>query len=163
MHLGDWIGVAGLFVSIVGFGVAIWQLVKTANASIATLDATRETERRIKDNHLLVLLPQFRALETELDHAVDKKDKELTRRMLKSYADYATGLAENLKGQDQVDETLIGKLDTFARQASLAKAAVYEAPPGRDFKELTKDVRGRLSELSVEIERLSARLQFSSH
>ena len=32
MKVGDWISLAGLVISVIGFSVAIWQLIRTANA-----------------------------------------------------------------------------------------------------------------------------------
>jgi hypothetical protein len=33
MTVGDWISLTGLVVSVIGFSVVIWQLIRTANAS----------------------------------------------------------------------------------------------------------------------------------
>jgi hypothetical protein len=35
MKVGDWISLAGLVISVIGFSVTIWQLIRTANASEA--------------------------------------------------------------------------------------------------------------------------------
>jgi hypothetical protein len=35
MTVGDWISLAGLMISVIGFSVVIWQSVRTANASMA--------------------------------------------------------------------------------------------------------------------------------
>ena len=35
MRVGDWISLAGLVISVIGFSVAIWQLIRIANASKA--------------------------------------------------------------------------------------------------------------------------------
>src|SRR5580692_8265065 len=102
MHADDWIGLAGLVVSVVGFGVAIWQLIRTANASVATLNAVERTEKRMALNHLLVLLPQFRLLENDLDYAAQEDDRSLARRSLVSYAHFAAEVATILGGQSGV-------------------------------------------------------------
>jgi hypothetical protein len=44
MRVGDWISLAGLAVSVVGFSVAIWQLIRIANASKA--DQASQQARR---------------------------------------------------------------------------------------------------------------------
>jgi hypothetical protein len=69
MKPGDWISVAALIVSVIGFTFTIWQLVRTANAAEATKRAIERTEKRMALNHLLVLLPQFRLIENDLDPA----------------------------------------------------------------------------------------------
>ena len=35
LKVGDWISLAGLGISVIGFSVVIWQLIRTANASEA--------------------------------------------------------------------------------------------------------------------------------
>ena len=75
MNLSDWLGVAGLGVSVIGFGVAIWQLIRTANAAVATREAVERTEKRMAINHLLILLPQFRIVEGELDRAAEEDER----------------------------------------------------------------------------------------
>ena len=35
LRVGDWISLAGLVISVIGFSVAIWQLIRIANASKA--------------------------------------------------------------------------------------------------------------------------------
>jgi hypothetical protein len=35
MTVGDWISLAGLMISVVGFSVVIWQSIRTANGSVA--------------------------------------------------------------------------------------------------------------------------------
>lgn len=45
MKVGDWISLAGLVISVIGFSVAIWQLIRIAKASEAdqaSLRANRE-------------------------------------------------------------------------------------------------------------------------
>lgn len=41
LKVGDWISLAGLVISVVGFSVVIWQLIRTASASEADQAAHR--------------------------------------------------------------------------------------------------------------------------
>jgi hypothetical protein len=50
MKVGDWISLAGLVVSIIGFSVVIWQLIRIANASQA--DQASDQANREKVNSL---------------------------------------------------------------------------------------------------------------
>lgn len=151
MKAGDWIALTGLIVSVVGFAIAIWQLVRTANAAEATKRAIERNEKRMAINHLLVLLPQFRLIENDLDAAAQEDDRGLARRSLVAYAHFASEVAAILQSQDKVDQVLVTDLRVSATQASQAKAALIDAPGGKNTKQLTKDIRDKLSGLSVHI------------
>jgi hypothetical protein len=162
MTAGDWIGLAGLVVSVVGFVIAIWQLVRTANATEATRRAVERTEQRMAVNHLLILLPQFRLIENDLDAAAQEDDRGLARRSLIAYSHFAAEVATILQGQNGTDQTLVTDLRTSATQASQAKATLIDAPNGKSTKALTKDVRERISGLSVHIGTLVANYQITT-
>lgn len=162
MKPGDWISAAGLVVSVIGFAIAIWQLARTAKASEATRFAIERTEKRMALNHLLVLLPQFHLIENDLDRAAEDNDRALARRALVSYSRFAAEVATILKGQDTVDQTLIIDLQSSAREASRAKASLIDAPSTRHTKQLTKEVRERISGLSVHIGAIATNYQISS-
>ena len=162
MKMGDWLSLAGQVVSVIGFGVAIWQLMRTANASIETKKAVERTEQRMALNHLLVLLPQFRQLENDLDHAAQEDDRPLARRTLVSYAHFATEVAAILQGQDKVDESLVTELRSTARDASRAKGALIDTPKCRDTRQLTKEARDAIASLSMHINTIATTYQIST-
>jgi hypothetical protein len=159
MKAGDWIGLAGLVVSVVGFAIAIWQLVRTAKAAEATQVAVERAENRMALNHLLVLLPQFRLIENDLDAAAQEDDRGLARRSLVAYAHFAAEVAAILEGQSKYDNTLVVDLRGSASQASQAKAALIDTPSGKSTKQITKEVRARLSDLSVHLGTLATSYQ----
>jgi hypothetical protein len=162
MNLGDWLGIAGLAVSVVGFAVAIWQLVRTANATVATRQAVERTEKRMAINHLLILLPQFRIIEGELDRAAEEDDRQLASRALVSYAHYASEAAAILSSQSNADQTLVTDLRSSSREASLAKGILIDASRNKSTKVLTKDIRERMASLSLHVGSLSASYQMTT-
>ena len=162
MDLGDWLGVADLGVTVIGFGVAIWQLVRTANATVATRQAVERTEKRMAINHLLVLLPQFRIVEGELDRAAEEDDRQLACRALVSYAHYASEAAAILSSQNNADQTLVTELRSSSREASRAKGIIIDAPRTKSTKALTKDIRDRMAGLSLHVGSLSANYQMTT-
>jgi hypothetical protein len=162
MDLGDWLGIAGLAVSVVGFAIAIWQLVRTANATVATRQAVERTEKRMAINHLLILLPQFRIVEGELDRAAEEDDRQLACRALVSYAHYASEAAAILSGQSNADQSLITELRSSSREASLAKGMIIDAAKSKSTKILTKDIRERMAGLSLHVGALSASYQLTT-
>lgn len=162
MNLSDGLGVAGLAVSVVGFSLAIWQLKRTANAASATRKAIERTEKRMALNHLLVIIPQFRILENDLDRAAEDNDRSLARNALVSYAHFASEVATILESQVPPDHTLISDLRGSSREASLVKASMIDAPDLENTRELTKGIREQMSGLSLHIGSLATRYQISS-
>ena len=47
MRVGDWISLAGLVISIIGFGVVIWQLIRIAIASQADQASDRASREEV--------------------------------------------------------------------------------------------------------------------
>ena len=60
------LGVAGLLVSVVGFGVAIWQLVRTRRAAEAAREAVTKATRRL---HLLTAVADTSELSARIEMA----------------------------------------------------------------------------------------------
>ncbi|WBB97273.1 hypothetical protein O7543_18200 [Solwaraspora sp. WMMA2080] len=150
-----------LLVSLVGFGLTIWQLRRTANAAEATQRAVERTETRMALNHLLVLLPQFRVLETELDFAVQDEDRKMAMKVLASYAQIASQVAGLIDGRDGIDKDLMGKLERASRDASLTKARIINEPT-RTVRLITKDFRSTTADLAAFIGSLASRFSLES-
>ncbi len=161
MTKSDWISLAGLIVAIIGFAATISQLVRTAKASEATKVAVERTERRMAMNHLLVLIPQFRILETDLDSAADENDRRLAIRALVAYSHIASEVAGLLRNQDSVDDVLVDRLALSARNASMAKANLINNPK-QPAKSVTRDFRSELADVSMYLGTLVGQFKISS-
>jgi len=148
MAVSDWIGIAGLLVSIVGFWLAIVQLRRTAKATKATADNIKQTLHRMNINHMLVLLPQLRLIENDLDQAAEDEDRRLAQRTLISYAHTASQVASLLQGSETTsDVELIQKLRSSARKASQAKAQLVSSSRV-SVKAAIKDVLGEVGDVT---------------
>lgn len=143
----DWIS---LSVSVVGFALTIWQLTRTAKASIATRVAVESTERRMALNHLLVLLPQFRMIETDIDNAARENDYSLAIRALVTYTHTASEVAGLLRGKQGVDQSVVASLEESSRLASKTKAEIVD-DKRKYVKTVTKVFRARLVDVTSEI------------
>lgn len=152
---------ASLAITALGFTGTIWQIVRAAKASEETRDAVQRTEHRMALNHLLVLLPQLRVLESDLDAAAEDNDRHMTRRALATYSHVASEVAGILEQQDEVDPTIPGQLKESARKASQAKAELISdgrlAP-----KSATRPFREELSEIISQIGALVGRFRLDS-
>lgn len=161
LGLGDWLSAAGLLVSIVGFTLAIQQLRKTTSAAVATQQAIKSTSNRLSLNHLLVLLPQLRMIEGDLDAAAADDDARLAVRSLVAYSHTATQVASLLGREDaSAHADLIAKLLETSRQASTAKSKlVTSGGQGKPVKVLTRTALQSIGNLSSEAAGLAAKIQ----
>lgn len=140
----------GLLVTGGGFYLAWSQLKRTADAAEASADAMRRTEHRMALNHLLVLLPQFRLIESDLDLAAQDGDRKLAIKALVSYAYVASEVAVMLENYEGVDEAFIEELRNTAAAATDAKSNLVSnartSPKGA-----AKDVLPRIGQVSMRL------------
>lgn len=155
LSLADWLAVVGLVIAVAGFSLTIWQLVRTARATEATKLAIERTEKHMAASYLLVLLPQFRIIESDLDSAAMDDDRRLAMRALRTYADVASEVQSLLRSQTGIDDSLLNKLQTTAQAASLTKASIVDNP-GRATKSLTREFRSELAEITAYVGGLTA-------
>lgn len=146
MTLSDWIGLIGLLVSIFGFTLAIVQLRRTANATEATAEKIEQTLDRLSVNHILVLLPQLRLIENDLDHAAEYDDRRLAQRALISYAHTAGQVASLMEKRTEADTAFLERLRTSARDASAAKSQLVSTKV--TIKAATRDVAAEISAIA---------------
>lgn len=116
-----WVSVIGLVVTTLGFGLTIWQVWRTANAAEATKDAIENSSQRMYANYLLVLLPEFKAFELELDEAMNTNDIRMARRTLVQYSHHAQRAAALLSNSDDAAER---DLATLLRESSTTATKV---------------------------------------
>lgn len=116
-----WTSWLELAVTAVGFGLAIWQLHRTATATQATKRAIEDNTERMMLNHLLVLLPQFKSIESDLDMAAADADRSLAIRSLISFSYTANQVASLLESQGG-DPEFVDELKESAKMAASAKS-----------------------------------------
>jgi hypothetical protein len=143
------VGILGLLVTIVGFWLAVSQLRRTASATEATRSAIEASTKRMRLNHLLVLLPQFRSFEIDLDNAGDDNDEKAARRALVGYSHTANQVAELLKGEEGIEPDFLELLRSSAISAASAK--------GRLATGHETNVRAVVEEISTQVSDVSAR------
>lgn len=115
------ISIFGSLVTIVGFSVALAQIRKTRAAATAAKEAMEESAKRMRGNHLLVLLPQFHAVEIDLDYAVEGEDRRTARRALLAYSRVASQVAELMVPATDAQSQFVTELRESADLASQAK------------------------------------------
>ncbi|MDO9441788.1 MAG: hypothetical protein Q7T73_12940 [Beijerinckiaceae bacterium] len=154
---GDAINLVGLILTVIGFGVTIWQLVRGANAAIATKEAIEGANKRMILNHMLVLLPQLKSIEADLDSALYANDKQAAIKVLVDYSYTAKQIASLLEAED-VDAKLVTSLKMSAANASASKAAIVTGATG-SLKVILKTVSAEVAGVAGDCAALASQYQ----
>ena len=152
------IGALSLIVTAVGFGLTISQVRKTKDAAIATKDAIVAANRRMLYNHLLVLLPQMKNFEGDLDAAIAEPDKASAIRALVGFSHAANQVAALLETDGVAHAALIVELRATARAASVAKGEL-ESGNARPLTSLLQSIAVEVSTVAAECAGLSTAYQ----
>lgn len=147
MAYGDVVGTLSLLVTIIGFWIAIAQLGRTTTATNAVKASIDESSKRMRVNHLLVLLPQFRSWETDLDAAEDDDDRKAARRALVGYSHAAYQVAGLLVADKHVDSNFIQTITESANMASTAKGKLASGVEGT-VRDITADASTAIAQVT---------------
>lgn len=149
----------GVIVSALGFFYTVQQVRRTATAAEATRDAIQESTARMHLNYLMVLLPEFKLLEQELDTAAEEDDKKAARRVLVAYSHSANRAAALLAVSSIPAEKLLAKeLQATSRGASSAKSSIVSGE-SESVLDAVRDLMDRFGEVSRSCEGLVATYQ----
>jgi len=141
---------AGVVVSAAGFLLAFSQLRRTAKATEESASVMKETLQRMARNHLLVLLPQFQVLETDLDRAVLARDPERAVALLSACNRLSRELSGVLAGdsRDFASKDISESLASLSEAASEAKTMIVGMTASKKrIDDLTADVSKKLAEV----------------
>ncbi|KZE43262.1 hypothetical protein [Microbacterium sp. T32] len=155
----DVFGGLQLAVAVLGFGVAIWQLVRTANA---TAKSARALGQRLIANDLLVLLPDLEHLEDALDAAVKTTKPDKVGTALAEYARKAQRIHGHLKATPAFSGAdLVDLIEASVKEARTAKEALYEGGT-IDVVAVARTARQSIGKVILEAASFSASLQKGS-
>ncbi|WP_056218951.1 hypothetical protein [Microbacterium sp. Root61] len=153
-HFGMW----QLIVAILGFGLAFWQLVRTANATVAS---NKALQRRLLHNDLLVMLPEVHALEDAVDRAARVGERDDVSMALVSYSRRVTSMVGALKSDAALKDHKVTKaLAAAAKAAGELKATLYDVEKP-DVRALVRPVQVKIQTASRETGEVLAALQRS--
>jgi hypothetical protein len=154
--LADHFGMWQLIVGIAGFGLAIWQLWRTANATEA---ASSALSRRLLHNDLLVLMPELHRLEDDFDNALRSANRDLVANALVAYSRRVSAVVGHLKSDDALrEENAVRLLTVAAKSASSAKGELYSRP-SEDIQAVVAPAQRKMAAANSEVAELTARLQ----
>jgi hypothetical protein len=155
----EWLSLGQLVLTFLGFLLAIIQLWRTANATVASKNLLA---RRLLSNDLLVLIPELHALEDSLDSAAKSGDPDQVERALVAYFRAAGRIQGHLEAfAETKDELMVGLLKQSIRTTRSAKIEIATGPT-RSLAEITRLPREKIMKVTAEAAALVGRLQKDS-
>jgi hypothetical protein len=121
----DWASLAGVLLTAVGVLFTWREASRARGAADAARDAVQVTERRLRANQLLLLVPQLRSTASELDRAIDWDDAALARRQFDSWRAIAAHVSGILRNED-VEVEMRRAVQQSVGLASRASSALLE-------------------------------------
>ena len=149
-----------LIVAVLGLGFAGWQLLRTANATVASQKAL---EQRLLHNDLLVLLPEMHLLEDAVERAVRAGDRDASSEALMTYSRRASAVVGELKLHSTLADSKATKsLAAAGKMAGDVKQSLYDEPHPAVAPEVAP-AQERMRAASREISEVIAQLKRTSN
>jgi hypothetical protein len=147
----EWLSVATVPLTIIGFYITLRQLAKTKSAAEAATKAVGTTQRQLAANQLLVLVPQLKWLATELDVAIQSEDASLTRRHLDSWRWQASHINGLLTQSDSISRRRAREVqDSIALATTASTTLLEKKEPVLDSCKQAREAIGKVcNELST--------------
>jgi hypothetical protein len=120
----EWVGVVGLPLTLLGLYLTWWQANRAFDAAEAARKASIRTQRQMRANQLIVLVPQLRWISSELDAAIQENNVSLARRHLDSWRGQASHIHGILSNAEPDEVEVLKKLQASVGQAATASAAL---------------------------------------
>jgi hypothetical protein len=122
---GNWLGVAGVVVSIAGFSLAYFEIQHTQEVSAETGRAVGLALRAVASSRLAIVITQLRQLVVDLEDACDKNDSTAARRTLNDWRMLGTEAEGLMKRRFGEDSEHLSALRRSVRLASDAKPLLF--------------------------------------
>ena len=123
---GEWLGAAGVVVSLAGFTVALSEIRKTQNAAVATRAAIGETLRGVAASRLGIVIIQLRELADDFEEAANAVDSERARPALTAWRHTATEAKTLVRRRFGPDHQVLSLVDESIEIARATKSQIFE-------------------------------------
>ncbi|MCI4657555.1 hypothetical protein [Cryobacterium zhongshanensis] len=148
-------GWATIPLAIVGFLIALQQISKTRDAAEAAKDAAEAATKHIGSNLLLVVLPQLVQIETNLEWAVGRGDRNAAIHYLGAWRWQAGQVRGHLMTKKSPHAEFLAQLQTSIAIAADTKLALQD--PAADIPRRTKSVQKMIALVTGMVGELTAR------
>lgn len=117
----DWLGLA---IALVGFGVTIYQVVKTRSAAKAATAALTTAQGQLAKRALLAIGPQLQSIQLDLGYTMKKNNADIAERTLVRFGLIAREASGLLITLGVGHEDLAERMRAAAHEATVVKAAM---------------------------------------
>ncbi|WP_433535359.1 hypothetical protein ACQPZK_25405 [Micromonospora sp. CA-249363] len=131
--------------SVVGFPLALWGLWLTwkqardaADSAKAATAAVKRTQRQLRANQLLVLIPQLRWIANELDASILAEETALAKKYLDNWRFHASNVRGILNAADSSQYELLQEIQQSVGLAAAAGSGLMANGNGPLHKRCTK-------------------------
>jgi hypothetical protein len=145
--------------ALVGFGVTIWQLVKTKNAAEAARGSAESAMRQIRRVSLASLLPQLHRIEDEIDRAVRADSVDLLLAWLSIWRWQAGELRGHLDSKIPAERKIMKSIQASMTIAAEVKGQIIDKRDG-SLGVVTVGLRGAIASATKELGSLAAAREF---
>ncbi|GAB1821684.1 hypothetical protein [Herbidospora sp. RD11066] len=142
--------------SLLGFALTLWQLLKARRAAEAARDAALQAQGAIRKNSVLMLIPQLLRTEEELDRAVRDSSVELTMVWLTSWKSQASQLRGFLELSSLENNAVMKALQSSVAKATIVRLDLTQHTNGINLIMATRAARESISQVTVELNALAA-------
>lgn len=150
---------AAIPIAIIGFAWAIIQASRAQGSAAAAQAAAESTQSQIGSNLLLVVLPQLREIETNLEWAVKwaitSGDSTSVSHYLGAWRWQAGNVRGHLKADDETNEDFLTKLQSSIAIAADTKFALQT--PEADVAKRTRAVMQAIAQVTGSLGELTAK------
>lgn len=122
----EWLGAVGFPLTLLGLYLTWWQARKAFDAAEAAKQASTKTQRQMRANQLIVLIPQLRWISSELDAAIQDNNKSLARRHLDNWRWQASHIHGILSSAEPDQVEVLRRLQLSVAQAATAGAVLIK-------------------------------------
>lgn len=153
-----WVDYLGLSLTLAGFGFTIWQLLETKKETRAATKALRRAQRQLSKQALLVLVPHFHTVSSDLSYALGANDVQVASRAIVRFSHLAQETNGVLAGLEGDHALLSTRLSTAAKRATKAKGELASSGDP-DVGALVKKVAADIETLGADMTGLSSSIR----
>lgn len=148
--------VTSIPLALLGFGITVWQIIKTKSAAFAATRAATRTLAQMQGMSMISLLPQLSRIDDEIDRAVDSQSAEILRFWISQWKWQAGEMRGYLDAEDRAEEKIMRAIQSSISAASDVRRELHNVTPDQ-LVGATEDLRKLIGRVTGELSMLAAR------
>lgn len=146
----DWLTIAGFVLTLAGLYLTWRQARDATGAANAASRAVQRTQKQIRSNQLMVLIPQLTWIANEVDWAIERENFDVVRRFLNSWRQHAGNVHGILMAQAPNESEILKMLRHSIGMAAVADGVLFKKDKStrRDCTEAREAIRSSIDLLN---------------